>query len=194
MLVHLSIILKFFKQQYAFPIMLLLFVIWFNTLSLSETNYQIDENTIIAAYIERFTRFVDWPSNSDVNNISQPFIIGVSNNYELFLKLSELAPTLKIKNKRIEIILIKTLDEIIKSNLLFLGSKDQEKLPQIVKICKDNSILTISNSNGFAFKGIIINLYNDQNSIKFEINDKKAREAGLKISHLLLQKARIVNR
>ena len=193
MIAHLLIILKFYKQQYAFPSMLLLFVICFNTLSLSETNYQIDENTIIAAYIERFTRFVDWPANSNVNNISQPFIIGVSNNYELFLKLSELASTLKIKNKRIEIIFIKTLDEMIQANLLFLGSKDQGKLPQIVKICKDHSILTISNSIGFAFKGIIINLYNDQNSIKFEINDKKAREAGLKISHLLLQKARIVN-
>ena len=108
------------------------------------------------------------------------------------MKLSELAPTLKIKDKNIDIVLIKTIDEINCVNLLFLGAKDQEKLLQIVKICKENSILTISNSNGFALKGVIINLYNEQNSIKFEINDNIAREAGLKISHLLLQKAKIV--
>ncbi len=192
MISHKSNILNDLKHLYVIAIILLLTVIGNNSEAISKMNSQINENSLIAAYIERFTRFVDWPLNSNVNNKNQSFIIGVSNNYELFLKLSELAPTLKIKDKNIDIVLIKTIDEINCVNLLFLGAKDQEKLLQIVKICKENSILTISNSNGFALKGVIINLYNEQNSIKFEINDNIAREAGLKISHLLLQKAKIV--
>jgi DNA helicase IV len=155
---------------------------------------QIDENILIAAYIERFTRFVEWPANNSVNNKSKPFVIAVSNNYELYLKLTGLAPSLKIKDKKIEIVLIKTIEDINSNiNLLFVGMKDKEKLKQIVKKCADFSILTISNSNGFALKGVIINLYNQENSIRFEINDRKARESGLKISHLLLQKSKIVD-
>lgn len=187
-------ILKQFFQKYANTFIILNLFLTFSYYSFSDMGSQIDENILIAAYIERFTRFVEWPANNSVNNKSKPFVIAVSNNYELYLKLIGLAPSLKIKDKKIEIVLIKTIEDINSNiNLLFVGMKDKEKLKQIVKKCADFSILTISNSNGFALKGVIINLYNQENSIRFEINDRKARESGLKISHLLLQKSKIVD-
>ena len=157
----------------------------------SNENSITDENTLIAAYIERFTRFIDWPQSHLIENKSI-IKIGISGNYNLYLKMVEFSSSIKIKNKVVEVKLIKTLDDINDIDIIFIGSKDLQKLSRILKICEENSILTISYSQGFAEKGIIINLYKENNVFKFEINEQKAREFGFKISHLLLSKSKIV--
>jgi len=57
---------------------------------------------------------------------------------------------------------------------------------------KKLSVLTVSDSSGFAEKGVVINLYKSGIKTKFEINRNSARESGLKISSKLYKLARIV--
>ena len=55
-----------------------------------------------------------------------------------------------------------------------------------------STVLTVSDTNGFAHQGVIINLIKVDNKIRFEINPAAAERAGLKISSHLLRLARIV--
>jgi hypothetical protein len=54
------------------------------------------------------------------------------------------------------------------------------------------SILTVSECDGFAQKGGVINFYPDGTRVRFEINPEAARRAGLKISSQLMSLGKIV--
>ena len=66
-------------------------------------------------------------------------------------------------------------------------------LQSILNKVNKKNILTIGQSEGFCEKGVHINFYLDASKLKFQINEKAVRNSNLKISHLLLQNATIIN-
>jgi hypothetical protein len=64
----------------------------------------------------------------------------------------------------------------------------------LILSCTGNKpILTVSDTKGFAEKGVLINFYMMGDKIKFEINEKAVHESGLVMSYRLLNLARIVH-
>ena len=155
-------------------------------------NQTVEEKTLVAAYIERFTRFIEWGPTSEVNKNNTPFIIGVYQDNSLVEIFENTYINQKIKNKNIKVVLIENMNNLKNINILYLPPGKYSNLDNIILICKKESILSVGFSQGLAEKGVIINLYKDNKNLKFEINEKIADEAGLKISYLLLQKAKIV--
>ena len=68
------------------------------------------------------------------------------------------------------------------------------KLQKILTAVKNEPILTVSDSEGFAEEGVYINLYYKKELLAFEINYKASQQAGLKISYLLRNVAKIVEK
>ena len=66
-------------------------------------------------------------------------------------------------------------------------------LIQYLKCPVKKGILTISDTEGFAQKGVLINLYKSGKNIKFEINKKELIDSGFTVSPYLLSLAKIVN-
>jgi hypothetical protein len=77
--------------------------------------------------------------------------------------------------------------------MLFIASSAAEILSEILSNTRDKPILTVSDTNGFAAKGVLINFFLAGDKIKFEINEKAVHESGLVMSYRLLNLARIVN-
>ena len=77
-------------------------------------------------------------------------------------------------------------------NLVYIGKTDDSTLARLIAALKSKPVLTVSDTRGFAQKGVHINMFVQQERIRFEINHKSAVASGLKISHLLLKLARIV--
>ena len=72
---------------------------------------QYNENVIKAAYIERITRFIEWPSRD--NLLSQdPFVIGVYNEDEFYHTLIEVFKDKPIKGHIVKIITVKSAEQI----------------------------------------------------------------------------------
>ncbi len=64
------------------------------------------------------------------------------------------------------------------------------RLGEILSGLRGESILTVGESDAFLDKGGIINFVLEQGKVRFEINDRAAEEAGLKISSKLLRLAK----
>lgn len=153
---------------------------------------QITEYNAKAAFLERFTRFVEWPEDSTVLDITKPFILGVIGKNPFDSILDEIYASQEIKSKKVEIRYISDLSEIPKCHLLFIPKSKKKELTEILNVTKDKPILTISDTKGFAESGVLINLYFENNKTRFEINEDAVKKSGLSMSYHLLGVAKLV--
>jgi hypothetical protein len=155
---------------------------------------EYEEYSAKAAILEKFTHYIVWPEGSDIYDKTKPFVIATYDTNPFDGKLEELYSDWKIFGKRIEIKHFSKLEEISACNLLFLSTSTKNDLEEILSITYQGSILTVSDTKGFADKGVQINLLIRDNNIHFEVNDRSAKLAGLKINTRLLGIAeRIIN-
>jgi hypothetical protein len=158
------------------------------------TNSKADreEYVLKAAFLEKFTRFIEWPPDSRVSDPVVPFALCVFGNGLIEPSLHELSRLTTIKNKSIEIKSVTFVDQILQCDLLYIANLSGHDLSEIVAASRMQPILTVSDSPGFSHAGVMINFISDSNHIGFEINIEEAQSSGLKISSRLLKLARIV--
>lgn len=150
---------------------------------------QSNEYLIKAGFIEKFTKFTQWPDSDNVNfNI---VIIGKSpfNN-----EIEKLYAKRKIKNKKVKVQYVESIAEIHNCDILFISDSEKNQLSKIIEFTKNKAILTIAESKGFAQKGVHINFYNTrEGTIHFEMNPKSIKKSNLVVDAILLNYAKIVN-
>ncbi len=152
---------------------------------------QYDENVVKAAYIERITRFIEWPSGESLAAGDQ-FVIGVYNEDELYNTLIEVFNKKLIKEHIVKIISIKSPEQIKGCNLCYISQKGKPVINSILAIANSDGVLLFSGSEGFCKAGVHINFYIEDEKLKFEINEKSLISGGFKVSYLLMQNTRII--
>jgi len=155
-----------------------------------------DEYYRKAALFKIFSQYIQWPKNSDVNDRSKPFVVGVigKNPFGSILEAAYSQEENKIKDKKVEIRYISKMEEIESCHILFISKsidKEQE-LEEILAVTRGKPILTIGETKGFAGKGVLFNLFISRDEIRFEINAQALRESRLIPSSQLLSVAKIV--
>ena len=83
-------------------------------------------------------------------------------------------------------------DNLRTCHVLFVSSSEQDNLSEIVESLTGAAVLTTGDMDRFAKRGGIINLTKKANKIRFEINPKAAKRAGVILSSYLLSLATIV--
>jgi hypothetical protein len=153
-----------------------------------------DEYYRKAALFKILSQYIQWPKNSDVNDPSKPFVIGVigNNPFGSILETAYSREENKIKDKKVEIRYILKKEEIESCHILFISKSIDKELEEILAITRGKPILTIGETKGFAEKGVLFNLYIKRNEIRFEINALALRESRLIPSSQLLSVAKIV--
>jgi hypothetical protein len=155
---------------------------------------QQSEYTIKAVFLEHFARFVEWPDSFEIADASYPFYVTVIGDNPFGSILDQIYSEQKIKNRRVKILYISDPDQISNCHILFISSSNKDILNEILLRTRDRPILTVSDTEGFAENGVLINFYLTENKIKFEINERAVHNSGLIMSYRLLSLARIVNR
>ncbi|MCO5251988.1 MAG: YfiR family protein [Candidatus Kapabacteria bacterium] len=151
-----------------------------------------DENSLVIAYLERFTRFIENHSFTQFDDKNKDFNLYYYGNNTFGKRFEEIFATQKIKNRKVNIRFVNKIEELQDANMIFISKSAEKDLDKIVEYANRNGILTTSYSTGFAKRGVHINLYMQDMKLKFEINHNSAKKAGFHISHLLLSKARII--
>lgn len=146
-----------------------------------------------AVYLEKFSRFVTWPEESAMNDTDEPFVISVIGKTPLTNNMEQIYSIQKINNKKVVIKRISHLYEIENSHILVIAESERKNLQNIITLTKNLPILTIAESAGFAEKGVLINFYEENNKLRFEINETAVLQSPLKMSFYLLNSAKIVN-
>lgn len=152
-----------------------------------------EEYRVKSVFLERFTRFVDWPENSPVNDTALPFVIGVIGRNPFGKILESDYGGHRIKGKEVVVEYYGSVGEIDSCHLLFIAGSEKSRLAAIVDRVGDKPVLTVGDSGGFARAGVHINFYRAGDKIRFEINAEALRKTGLDVASLLLDYARVVD-
>lgn len=157
-------------------------------------NTESKEYLLKAGFFAKFADFVEWPNNTDIDDLSKPFLIEILGDNPFGNILDNMYNSQKIRGKKVKIRYIDNIDEISDCKILFICSDMKNQIETILKRIGEKPILSISESDDLAKIGVHINFYiTTRGTIHFEINEKKAKQANLKIDILLLEIAKIVN-
>ena len=150
------------------------------------------EYSIKAEYLERFTRFIEWPADSPASDPKVPFRICVIGKNPFGDYLRNMGEEVRIRGKHVDILEIQNLQRISSCELLFIPASEKFRLQSILEQTDGKAILTVSDSPGFAQMGVLINLYFSDSRIRFEINPDAVKRSGFRFSSLLMALGRLV--
>ena len=146
------------------------------------------EYKIKAAYLYNFSLFVDWPAGAaGTDNTS--FVICILGQHSFGDALKSMEGKV-VKQRVLKVRYISDLKNIGNCQILFVCLSEKLRLPEIIGAAiEKRGILTISDLPGFTRAGGVINLVNVGEKLRFDINMKAARQAGLSMNHQLLNMA-----
>ena len=144
------------------------------------------EYEIKAAYLYNFLNYIDWPDQS-----GGTIVIGVVGENPFGPALAPLNGR-KVKGRTVAVREVSSAAEMRSCQIIFISPSEKQRFGAILDGLKNSRILTVSEIDGFAERGGIINFISERNKVRFEINVEAARGKGLTISSELLKLARLV--
>ena len=175
------------KSLKTFTIILLIMICVPNSAYADLLEYEIK-----AVFLERFTRFIEWPHMNPAEKPLKHFVIGVIGENPYGGLLEQIYSERKIKDRKVEIRYLEEAKESLSCHLVFISASKKHDLNQLLSFTEDKPILTVSDSKGFAEQGVLINFYMDKRRVRFIINESAVRKSGLIMNYRLLEFAKIV--
>lgn len=145
------------------------------------------EYEVKAAYVYRFTQFVEYPARE-----GKPFVVGILGRDPFGQSIDQAFKDKKIYGRNPVVRRISSVAEAKECDLVFIGASAAGKLPELLGEIRALPILTVADSPGLMAKGVMINLFMEDNKVRFEVNTISAKAAGLTISSRLLALAKTV--
>ena len=152
----------------------------------------VAEHELKAEYVWRFTLFVDWPLKVMVSGSESLFAIGVVGASPVQDLLKARTDGRSIRGRPVVVREIANLDEIEGCHMLFIANSSPYELDEILARTAGKPVLTISESNGYAERGVLINLFIADDRVRFEINQAAVRRSGLVFRSKLYKVARLI--
>ena len=171
----------------------ILFIIALVFISLPATADEVArEYKIKAAFIYNFTKFIVWPQQ-DTNSNDGYFNVCILGDNRISAASSTIQGKL-VHGKILQIKYIKNVEKKAECEIIFFAISNTERLKKALESMKGMSILSVGDSRDFIDNGGIIGLFENNNKVRFDINQLAANESGLKISSQLLELAnRVIN-
>lgn len=148
------------------------------------------ECEIKAAYLYNFINYIDWPENA-FPAPGGTITIGIVGQSEFDAALNTLNGK-QAKGRTVALKQITDTKDFDQCQIVFINASEKERLPQLLEKLKGSRVLSVSEIDGFAEQGGIINFISEHNKVRFEINPDAARRLGLNISSELLKLAKVV--
>jgi|WetSurMetagenome_2_1015567.scaffolds.fasta_scaffold01754_9 hypothetical protein len=146
-----------------------------------------------AVALEKISMFIDWPEAAHNSREPSDFVITVIGQNMFGTTLEELYKEEKIKDKKVTVNYLTANQNPGICDLLFISKIKINDLKRILTYIKGMPVLIVSNEEGFAETGCFVNMYEYENKLRFEINQKAMQEAGFKIDYRLLRVSKIIN-
>lgn len=148
-----------------------------------------NEYQVKAAFLYNFAKFVDWPAEA-FGGSSAPLVIGVVGDDPFGAALEQAINGKTISGRPLAVRRLKWGQDLRSCHILFIGSSERKRLPQILQSLSGASVLTVGDMRQFNQQGGIINFILEASKVRFEINSRGADQARLRISSKLLALAK----
>jgi hypothetical protein len=149
------------------------------------------EQQVKAVFLFNFSSFVDWPADAFASP-AQPFTFCLLGGDALAAHLEEAINGENVEGRPMLLRQLVTPVEAAGCQILFIGSAQAARVAETLAALRGRRTLTVSDLEGAARRGVMIQLFNESNRIRLAINVDEARRAGLVISSNLLRPAQIV--
>jgi hypothetical protein len=149
-------------------------------LLLSNKSYSQEEK-FKALFIYNFTKYIEWPAEMGGENFS----IAVLGNMELAKQLSDISGKMKIGNKKMNVIICKSIDEIPICQIVYFGTSRTDEIATFVAKVKGNKVLIIGDKDKACQKGACINFSKRNGNLNYDISKLNMEGANLKFNSTL---------
>jgi hypothetical protein len=173
-------------------ILLLIVFLFTGVLQGNKVPAQSRETLLKAGYIEKFIHFVEWPLQTTQKYQGNKIEIAFFGENPISDALRDIFSKSKLQDKEFTITQINSVDQIKDFMILFISGTEIDNLDKILRYTTGKPILTISDSKNFGERGVIINMFQEGNYIRYEINRSSLKMSGLSINSLLLNYAVII--
>ncbi len=151
----------------------------------------IPEYQVKAAFLFNFSQFVSWPPRA-FSSADAPIVIAVLGHDPFGSDLDAIVSGEHVGGHPFIVRRLHDVSEVDGSHILFIDRSETAQLPQILAALRGRDILTVSDIEGSARSGVMIDLVTQNDHIRMQINVAAARASGLTISSQLLRPAQIV--
>jgi hypothetical protein len=146
------------------------------------------EYQVKALFLFNFAQFISWPSPQRSDT---PFVIGIVGDDPFDSYLDETVRGEKVNNRSLTAERFRHGRDPQTCNILFISQSERDHAAEIVSNLKGRSVLTVSDIDGFADLGGMIELFTEKNKIRMRINLEAVKAANLKVSSKLLRVAEV---
>ena len=151
---------------------------------------QEGEYSLKAAFIYRFTEYVDWEGMSK----EEDFKIAILGDTPLTANLIDIAENAEVGQRKIDVEEYDNLNEIDGCQILFVSRESSVPLPTILHKFNGKETLIVTERDGYGERGSCINFFLSESKIRFEVNLEAVEKAGLAVSSQLLQHAVVIGK
>ncbi len=141
-----------------------------------------------AAYLHKFTGYVEWPPRAHVSPTS-PLVVGVVGSERMFELLSAIVPGRPVQDRVVEVRRIEKPEQIIGVHLVFVGKEAWKDLAAWTSAATDKAMVVTTDAPLGVDGGAVLAFVEKDQRVRFQISLPAAELAGVKLSSRLLSVA-----
>jgi hypothetical protein len=139
----------------------------------------VNEVMVRAAFLMNIAKFVRWPDPSG------PLVIAIAGDEALVAALSRIASGRSIDGRALSIQAIGVAETPPTYHLLYIGNLDDRDASALLGRVREG-VLTVGSTPRFLRDGGIIRIFVDGGRMRFQVNHRRAVDAGLQVSSQVL--------
>jgi hypothetical protein len=149
------------------------------------------EYQVKAGYLFKFAQFAEWPARA-FGDPKAPFVIGVLGEDPFGSYLDDFVNGEKIGQHPLVVRRFREVGEVSGCHILFVSRSEAGRVENIIETLKQQSLLTISDIEGFARLGGMVRFVMENRTVRLRVNYEAAKTRGVTISSKILRWATIV--
>ena len=142
--------------------------------------------------IGKIAEFIRWPAALGLEDPTRPIEFVILGSSALEPRLVDYYSQVRIAGHRVFLRRAHDLNDVGRPQILFLAPSVEDDIERIVARLAGAPVLTVADSEGFAQRGVAINMVLKGDQIGFEISRPALARAHLEASYHLLTLARLI--
>lgn len=159
--------------------------------ALSQEEPPSAEVRIKAAFLYKFSAFIEWPPETFAQPDS-PFVIGVVGAEALADELGRVVAQRTVNGRSVVVRKLTRGAPLTGLQMLFVGGREASRLAEVLRAARGRPTLTVTESEDEQAPGSVINFVLVDDKVRFDVALDAAQAGNLRISSRLLAVARKV--
>ncbi|MEJ5166564.1 MAG: YfiR family protein [Thermoanaerobaculia bacterium] len=146
---------------------------------------EVKEYDLKAAFLYHFTKYFEWQGLEEI-----PFFeIDILGESEILEPLKEIAEKKLVFGKPLKVKKIETLKQIDKPQIIFISKFSKFEISGVLKKTENLKTLIVGEEEGLCLQGVAVNFVIRDGNLRFEINERALKIAGIKPSSQIMKLA-----